>query len=285
MRQQFGRLALFASASLALAACSTTRDAAPAYPIVAPAETPPPPPFTPEPIPTDPAPSAAPTESVTSQPLPPTSPAPSSAPMPQEPPIPQPPPYQPPPPPAPPVVVMSVTGRVVDAEGPPRVHTVRRGDTIDAIARDFGITRKQLTDANDIAAPFLIKPGDRLTGPRSRAKAYIVGQGDTMYAISRRFNVTAAALAEANDLSLNDTIRSGQRLILPAGYKDDGPTRRTVAAPAPARCGSWAEKIRMARAFTKPVRTELETKRISTPMRSNPNTTCTRPARMPAASR
>jgi len=58
-----------------------------------------------------------------------------------------------------------------------------------------------------------------------------------------------------------------------------------VAAPAPARCGSWAEKIRMARAFTKPVRTELETKRISTPMRSSPNTTCTRPARMPAASR
>ena len=45
------------------------------------------------------------------------------------------------------MTIISVVGRVVDADGPPQVHTVKRGDTIDAIARDFGITRKQLTDA------------------------------------------------------------------------------------------------------------------------------------------
>ena len=58
-----------------------------------------------------------------------------------------------------------------------------------------------------------------------------------------------------------------------------------VAALASARCGHCAAKIKMASALTKPVRTELETKRISTPSRSRPNTTCTAPASSPAASR
>lgn len=245
MRQQFGRLALFASASLVLAACTTTGDMTPAYPITQPdgaanSALPPPPPYTPEPIPVEPTPMTAPTEAVTSQPLPPPAPA---APIPEEPRIPQPPPYTPPaytppppPPPAvaPPIIVTTVAGRVVDAEGKPRVHTVKRGDTIDAIAREFGITRKQLTDANDIEPPYRIKPGDKLTGPKSKAKAYVVGQGDTLFAISRRFGVTAGALAEANDISLGASIRAGQRLILPAGYKDAGPSRRAMPAPTPA---------------------------------------------------
>ena len=58
-----------------------------------------------------------------------------------------------------------------------------------------------------------------------------------------------------------------------------------VAALAPCRCGSCAAKIRMASAFTNPVRTELDTKRISTPSFISPNATCTAPASNPAASR
>jgi hypothetical protein len=51
------------------------------------------------------------------------------------------------------------------------------------------------------------------------------------------------------------------------------------------KCGICAAKIRMASALTKPVRTEVETKRISTPSRSRPNTICIAPASTPAASR
>ena len=58
-----------------------------------------------------------------------------------------------------------------------------------------------------------------------------------------------------------------------------------VSALAPCRWGSCAEKIRMASAFTNPVRTELLTKRINTPSFNSPNTTCTAPASSPAASR
>lgn len=243
MRQQFGRLALFASAGLALAACTTTGDVTPAYPITQPAAPvnsalPPPPPFRPEPIPVDPAPMTAPTESVTSQPLPP----PAAAPIPQEPRIPQPPPYTPPPPPppppppvaAPPTIVTSVTGRVVDAEGAPRMHTVKSGDTVDGIAREFGITRKELADLNDLEPPYnKLALGQKLKGPRSKAKAYVVGQGDTLFAIAQRFKVTQKALLDANNLKAGATIRANQRIILPSGYRDGGPLRRAVAAPVP----------------------------------------------------
>ena len=58
-----------------------------------------------------------------------------------------------------------------------------------------------------------------------------------------------------------------------------------LAVLAPASCGSWAAKIRIASALTKPVRTEEETKRSSTPIRSRPNSSCTRPASRPAANR
>ena len=41
----------------------------------------------------------------------------------------------------------------------------------------------------------------------------------------------------------------------------------------------------MASAFTNPVRTELETKRISTPILHRPKTICIAPASKPAANR
>ena len=44
-------------------------------------------------------------------------------------------------------------------------------------------------------------------------------------------------------------------------------------------------KIRIASAFTKPVMTERETKRMTAPSRNNPAATCNTPARMVAASR
>ena len=58
-----------------------------------------------------------------------------------------------------------------------------------------------------------------------------------------------------------------------------------VAVLAPCRCGNWAEKIRMASALTKPVRTELETKRTRLPILHRPKAICMTPASKPAASR
>ncbi|WP_309091175.1 peptidoglycan DD-metalloendopeptidase family protein [Phenylobacterium sp.] len=134
------------------------------------------------------------------------------------------------PPPAPTyrtVTTRSVTGKVVEVEGPAKTYTVKKGDNLEEIAEKLDTTVEQLAKDNKLKKPYVIHPGDDLKGPKTTAKAYTVGQGDTLFAIARRFSVTADALREENDLGRNATLRPGQKLRLPTGYKDKGPTVTT----------------------------------------------------------
>jgi len=160
---------------------------------------------------------AAPPTAVSSQPLAPIS-------QPQVTPTPQP-------------VTKTVTvagGKVVDAEGRPTTYEVQPGDTLYSISRKLGTTVSKLSDDNGIDKPSSLQPGRTLKGPAPRAKAYVVQSGDTLFAIARRFSVPAGSLAETNDFAVATPIRPGQRLLLPSGYKDAGPSTRTVTVTPPA---------------------------------------------------
>jgi len=132
---------------------------------------------------------------------------------------------------------VSVTGPVVEVAGPRRTYTVKSGDAIDAIARGLDTTRADLAKDNDLEPPYRIKPGQKLKGPATTAKAYVVQTGDTLANVAKRFNVKPAALAEENNLRASAAIKKGQKLRLPSGYKDKGPLKTTVtttpAAPRP----------------------------------------------------
>jgi len=220
MTLSLSRTALILLAGSALAACESLPPAAqPNFPTrpppVAPPVTTPPPPVVREEPPVAPRPTAP----VQSQNLPYIAPA-------RE---------LPPPPPPPPAMVSrpTVTGRVVEAQGPAKSYTVKRGDNLDAIARTLGTNRQQLADDNDLKPPYALRPGQVLKGPQtSSAKAYVVGQGDTLYAIARRFGVTGQAIADANDMGLNDPLSTGRRLILPEGHRDRGPVIVQEQAPS-----------------------------------------------------
>lgn len=176
------------------------------------------------------APPAAPAPAVQAEPAPPPQPLPVVQPpvvIASPPPViaPPPPPPSPPPPPR-----YTVTGPVVDADGPARTYVVKQGQGLDAVAREMGTTRAFLAEANDLKEPYRLRPGQRLKGPRTRGKAYVVQSGDTLSAIGRRFNVQASAIAQANDMDTGASIRPGQRLSLPTGYQDRGPT---LVTPSP----------------------------------------------------
>lgn len=132
---------------------------------------------------------------------------------------------------------VSVTGPVVEVAGPRRTYTVKSGDAIDSIARSLDTTRADLAKDNDLEAPYRIKPGQKLKGPETTAKAYVVQTGDTLANVAKRFNVKPAALAEENNLRTSAAIKKGQKLRLPSGYRDKGPLKTTVtttpAAPRP----------------------------------------------------
>jgi murein DD-endopeptidase MepM/ murein hydrolase activator NlpD len=138
------------------------------------------------------------------------------------------------PPPEPITRTVTVAGgKVVDAEGKPQTYEVQSGEGLDAIARKLGTTRTQLAEANDLKAPYNLRPGQTLTGPTSKTKAYVVESGDTLYAIARRFTVPAPSIAATNDFEMSAPIRPGQKLLLPAGFRDVGPSTRTVTITPP----------------------------------------------------
>ena len=130
---------------------------------------------------------------------------------------------------------LSITGPVVEVAGPRRTHTVKAGDALDAIARGLDTTRADLAKDNDLEPPYRLKPGQKLKGPATTAKAYVANAPDKLVDIAKRFSVTPKALAEENDIKVGSSIKKGQKLRLPSGFKDKGPLKITVTTPAPSR--------------------------------------------------
>ncbi len=123
------------------------------------------------------------------------------------------------------ITTSTVTGRVVDADGPAKTHKVKSGDNLDAIARAMGVDHIELAKLNGLKSPYRLQPGQLIKGPHSDAKAYVVGRGDTLYGVAQRFSVTAKAMASANDISVGKGLSPGRKLVLPEGYRDKGPIR------------------------------------------------------------
>jgi murein DD-endopeptidase MepM/ murein hydrolase activator NlpD len=136
------------------------------------------------------------------------------------------------------VTTRTITGRVVEIDGPAKRYTVRKGDNLEKIARKLDTDVDDLAKDNRLKKPYRLQPGQSLKGPSSTAKAYVVGRDDTLAGIARRFSVTEAALRQANGLRRGASVAPGRKLRLPAGYRDRGPqvvtTRVTVDEPSSA---------------------------------------------------
>lgn len=128
---------------------------------------------------------------------------------------------------------LSVTGSVVTVAGPRQVHTVKSGDTLTAIARKFDMSVSDLADDNKLDSGKTLRPGQKVRGPATTAKAYVAQSGDTLGDIAKRFNVSVKALAAENNLRSTASIKKGQKIQLPDGYKDKGPIRTTTTVSKP----------------------------------------------------
>ena len=104
-------------------------------------------------------------------------------------------------------------------------YTVQPGDTLFSIAQMFGVSLRELEEANpQITDPNILFPGDVLcvptrvpvTCPVGFKERYTVQSGDTMFSIAKRFGVSLDALIAANpQIPDPDVLIPGDILCVP----------------------------------------------------------------------
>lgn len=117
----------------------------------------------------------------------------------------------------------------VPEEEPQTVYyTVKRGDTLWNIARNYGTTVQSIAGINGISNPNLIYPGQVLkilvndtseTGVNTMGHIiYTVKSGDTLWNIARNYGTTVQNIAELNGIRNPNFIYIGQRLRIDVNY-------------------------------------------------------------------
>ncbi|MDY4942361.1 MAG: LysM peptidoglycan-binding domain-containing protein [Candidatus Limisoma sp.] len=127
---------------------------------------------------------------------------------------------------------LKVTGKASEErsekpEAKSSTYTVKKGDSLGAIAERFGVTVDQLRDWNGIKGNN-IQAGQKLTiGGKSKssskagssksakAKSHKVRSGESLGVIAEKYGTTASAIRRANGIK-GDNIRVGQTLKIPA---------------------------------------------------------------------
>ena len=174
----------------------------------------------------------------------------------------------------------SVTGRVVNVETPGTAYRVKKGDTLERIARRLDSEVDDLARINKLKRPYRLQPGETIRGPGATAKAYVVGRGDTLAEISRRFGVSVEKLRSTNGLRRGAAVTPGRKLRLPAGYRDRGPIADTVQQPADMPTSPRTVPA----APTSPVSRPAEIPAAGLPTTPQPYVPPPRPARRPTPS-
>ncbi|WP_031513025.1 LysM peptidoglycan-binding domain-containing protein [Desulfofalx alkaliphila] len=112
-----------------------------------------------------------------------------------------------------------------------QVYTVKPGDSLFFIARDFGTTINELKTANNLTGDEiwvgqeLLIPSKGPVQPKpdeSQLQNYTVVAGDSLFFIAQRFNTTVDLLININGLS-DTTIYVGQQLKVPSRGSSNPP--------------------------------------------------------------
>jgi murein DD-endopeptidase MepM/ murein hydrolase activator NlpD len=101
-----------------------------------------------------------------------------------------------------------------------KYHKVKSGETLEKIARSYGVSVQELIKANKNIDPNRLKVGENLCIPQKTSTKtqdyaiYKVKKGDTLYGIAKKFGIDVQELKSFNNLKSEEIIE-GQELKIP----------------------------------------------------------------------
>jgi LysM repeat protein len=117
------------------------------------------------------------------------------------------------------------------------LYTIKRGDTLSAIAARYHTTVAKLVEANRlpgngnliIAGTSLKVPGAGGGSGSGGTRTHLVVRGDTLSGIAARYGVAQATIARANHLPSSNIVLLGARLVIP-GSSSRSTSRSTASS-------------------------------------------------------
>lgn len=105
----------------------------------------------------------------------------------------------------------------LDGAGSRGAHAVAEGETLYKISGRYKIAMRDIVLANDLQAPFVVKPGQRLILPPPQE--YKVKPGDSVSSVARLFAVQPSQVSALNNLRAPYRLKPGQVLRLPSAQE------------------------------------------------------------------
>lgn len=146
------------------------------------------------------------------------------------------------------------TQTVAISETSYQIHTVKKGESLWKISRDYGVSVNELYAANGLNKNSVIKVGQEIRVPSeggsavvntvqadtyqpttlsSASTTYTVRKGDNLSKIASKFNTSVAAIKAANN-KRSDVIQVGEELTIPVSGASQPAPAALAPAPAPA---------------------------------------------------
>jgi len=154
----------------------------------------------------------------------------------------------------------STTGTAgTQGAGTATTYVIQSGDTLNAIAREYGVAVQALRAANPaITNPDVLTVGMEIVIPaegtsqgssetttqesgQQSATAYTIQRGDTLTSVAQKFGVSVRQLQELNNISDPNDIRLGQQIRIPTTTSAPDEATSDEGAPDEGASGEDAE--------------------------------------------
>ena len=127
--------------------------------------------------------------------------------------------------------INAATPREPDGPLAVRTYVVESGDSVRAIARQFGVTNETVIWENDLTDPDILQVGQELRILPFSGLIHEVRPGDTVASVANAYDALVSDVISANRLADPFIIVVGQKLAIPGGYRPL--PQKILLAPVP----------------------------------------------------